>query len=706
MRIRDKASGWSWCARSLEQLERELETFVERGYRIPEEPGGWWHQYVCPEHHTELRFDPMEPDAHHFHCPHGCVLEGEPYRGGWLVFKHQSLARYALQAAAVYAGTGKAGYAELALGIFGRYAERFPLYPIHPEAQAWMLKGRAFHQALSEAIWATTLIRAYLLLRDEGADFNLVEEAGTAAAAWEMFLSMLEASMTQYRHILIHDRGTPESNYTAWLNAALAAVYAAQGEPGKLLELIEGEGGFAHHLSIGVKPDQFEYEGSTYYHVFVLRAYLITAEMAARFGVDLQAVRGRQGQSLQGMLELLADLAGGRGELPALHDGPYKREPYAREIAEVLELGLVHMQGDDAGRFGALLEETYRQLDPGQGRRSGLEAVVFGTGAWDLPLPASDEDGARSRGQGQGRRSRLLAESGFAVLRHPKSPLSALIDFGPHGGSHGHYDKLHLTIGHRDGAVTPELGMVPYGSQLRKEWYASTASHNTISIGGRSQAAHEGECMAFRETERYVYVWARSERAYEGYRLDRHLLLTSEWLLDWVQVEAVGTADGEASQPMDWWLHHLGVGGAEGTANEDWEPCASQSLGEGDGYAHVQAVSRWLTVGDSYELLLPVDGKQDRGQVRVTGLACGGERCAVYQFTSLGTADDPSRRMGGLVHRQAGQCAMFVHIYADSGALPVRLRRSDSGEVEIEQGSRRFSARMGGAEGLIVTGLE
>ncbi|MFH5182980.1 heparinase II/III family protein [Paenibacillus sp. TAB 01] len=549
MRIAEKLSTTSWAQGLLLQLKEELDELSSRGsINIPEEPGGWWHQYVCPTHHTELLFDPAERDAHAFICPHGCRIEGDAYRGAWLVFKHQAIARYALQAAAVYAGTKEPAYADLAKRIVVSYAAQFPLYPVHPDAQPWMLKGRAFHQALTEAIWATTLLRAYVLLRDEGVAFDTEEQEQV-----DLFLSMLESSMTQYRHILIHEKKNAENNYTAWLNAALSCVYAARGEVEPLKALIEGEGGWRHHLSIGVKPDQFEFEGSTYYHIFVLRAYLISAEMAERFSIDLYHEKGSDGQCMQGMFEVLIGMADNQGALPALHDGPLARLPFAREIAEIMEIGLAQY-GIGAGRssvpstvirpedrgaaYAAILGEVYAQMS-GERRRSTLEALVYGEGELEL-------------GQSMPSRSpQFLEQSGFVTGRLEGSELSFLSDFGAHGGSHGHYDKLHLTLQHAGAAISPDLGMVPYGSALRKSWFAETASHNTVSVGGSSQAPHEGLCKHYAADGDTVSVWLRSEHAYEGCLLDRHLHLSRNGLVDWFEVKL------EQANTIDWWMHAL-----------------------------------------------------------------------------------------------------------------------------------------------------
>ncbi len=657
MRIQDKLGRYSWSIEAVNQLQLELRPFLEAGFVIPVEPGGWWHQYVCPSHHTELLFDPMEEDANVFRCPYGCELMGEPYRGAWLVYKHQSLARYMLQAAAIYAATHDEQYARLSRNLLIRYAVQFPLYPVHPDAQPWMLKGRAFHQALTEAIWATTLLRGYLLLRDEGVDLSADH------AALEPFLDLLEGSMSEYHHILVHEKKNPENNYTAWLNAALSCVHVVRGDKAKLEQLISGEGGLLHHITIGVKPDQFEFEGSVYYHIFVLRAYLITAEMAERFGIDLYHLEGEQGQSFKGMLDVLVKLADPNGQLPALHDGPFKRLPYAREISEIFEIGLSQYQ--DAS-YTPILAEAYRQLNQGRPLRNGLEALVFGTGEYKLDANNDNNDDDKSDGVNESkynnRNSVLLPDSGFAVLRHPNNALCLIVDFGPHGGSHGHYDKCNIILNHKLGAIAPELGMVPYGSDLRKGWYAETASHNTVSVGGQSQQPHVGECKKYENTPAYSYIWTSTDQAYEGCVMNRHLLLTEDWLLDWFEVSI---AEGGEDRHIDWWLHTAQELKVQKT--NDWYD-DSTPLGTEGGYNHIRPISRADGISRGQcDLLLQVethDSVEDNN-AQVTMSTLLSPLSSIYRVRTPGMAMDPSRLIDGFMHRQTSHSARFITVFRD-----------------------------------------
>jgi hypothetical protein len=676
MSIREKADSYGWCAAALKELAAELNQVIaaaeHQGARepvIPQEPGGWWHSYVCPTHHSELLFDPLEEDAAIFTCPYGCELNGEPYRGAWLVFKHQSLARYALQAAAVYAATGESRYGELGRSIITRYAQQFPHYPVHPAASPWMLKGRAFHQALTEAIWATTIIRAYLLLVDEGISFKEGEET------LHTFLAMLESSMLEYHAILTSERGNPENNYTAWLNAALSCVYAARGDREKLLEQLDAEGGFRHHLSIAVKPDQLEFEGSIYYHVFVLRAYLISAEMAARFGEDLYSYSGEQGQSISGMLDVLAQLADASGSLPALHDGPYRREPYARELAEIFEIGLAHYGNED---ILPLLSEVYCQLNTDALSRGGLEAVLYGTGDWNIKASKAQMETV------------LLQSSGFAVLAHEGNKLSCLLDFGSHGGSHGHYDKLNLMLSHRSYPLSPDRGTVPYGSRLKKEWYPHTACHNTVSIGGRSQSEAQGACLKHEKEENRSYAWIRTSDAYEGAVLDRHVLVNDFWMLDWFEVRL------DEQQQVDWWFHYVGAedSGIGARHHNEAPALMPMPLGDDAGYAYVQAISRYETSSPrAYTVRIEqhTQPQEHLLQEAVSVALWVDAGSSLIHVLSPGMADDPSKQMEGLLHRQIGDNVRFIAVYASGNDAP-QLRWTEAGELIVSLGGENDAA--------------
>lgn len=604
-------------------------------------------------------------DAHLFKCPYGCEHDEVEYRGAWLVYKHQEMARLALTSAALYSVNKQSRYADIANHILADYAKQYPHYPEHPDAQPWMLKGRAFHQALTEAIWSTTLIRAYLLLKDEGVFDDRNE------ALLHTFFQQLESSMTVYRKILIEERKQPENNYTAWLNACLACVYAATQDHDKMKALTNSKGGLHHHLSIAIRPDQLEFEGSTYYHIFVLRAYFIAAEMAERLDINLYDMTGNDGQTYKGMLDALVSISAPDGQLPALHDGPYQRLPFARETVEIFEIGLARYKDQ---RYVPILREAYRQIWQ-QTERTGLEALLYGSGELEITGDTQMQED-----------SRLFSDSGFVVGRQQNNPLFFLADFGPHGGSHGHDDKLNLVVMHDIGFVLPERGMVPYGSDLRKTWFSRTQSHNTVSIGGKTQQEHTGTCRRFENKEHYTYAWLHSDSAYSGAVLERHLCVTEHWLLDWFHVSL------EQSDTIEWWLHALhGLQADKGTT---LTPLPDATLhGEDPAYEMMQAVASCRGSEQEPNYTRWHSKLPSSSNVSIALLAPSIDETIF--FRAAGTSLDPSLMMDGLVHRHHGKEASFIAVYTD-GDTPAVLRweeASDSkrGQVVVEDGNSKTS---------------
>ncbi len=404
---------------------------------LPTGRGGWWHQYVCPAHGVELEhvglLGGVFPEGG-VPCAHGCRVDTPEVRGAWTVLAHQACAREILALAGSPQHQDREGAALLLRRYAGIYAELGS--GTHDGAAGWMLRGRLFQQALTEAIWAVTIGRAARLLGDPVPEL-------TAALA--------DAARTA-RDSLVAD-GRFASNYTAWLDAAGAAC---TGKP----EWVDGPHGLFAHVLASTHPDGWEWEASTYYHSFVLRAY--------RFGIDAVPgvrvpadVRAR----LDAMAAVLRELVTPGGLLPSLHDGPYLRAEWDRELAEL-------------------------DLTPAP----GPPVTVHG-------------------------------DAGYAILRG--SGLHAIVDYGPHGGSHGHLDTLSLYLYGDRTPWQPDPGQVPYGHAYWRRHYASTAAHPTFSVDGLEQAECAGELVDAGEHG----VTVACGQAYDGVRAVRRVTLAADGAL-------------------------------------------------------------------------------------------------------------------------------------------------------------------------------
>jgi heparinase II/III-like protein len=416
---------------------------------LPDGRGGWWHDYVCPAHGVAL--DAVGLTSGKFPsagapCRYGCRIDTERVRDAWTVLAHQECARRIVALAG-------AGDTDVATRLLAEYAVRYASVPTeHEGAAGWMLRGRLFQQALTEAIWAVRL--------------------GTAARALptvppevRALLDSLACQAATARRELV-DQGRFTSNYTAWLNAAGALC---SGDPGWL----DGPHGTHQHVLAATGADGWEWEASTYYHSFVLRAYLL-------------ALRGRPDAEipepvLTRLREMVAALAAVRtpgGTLPALHDGPYA---------------------------GVGVEDEYAEL----------WALVAERG-WPVPVPTEPVT--------------VFGRAGYAVLR--ARGLHAIVDFGPHGGAHGHRDKLALYLYGTTSNWQPDPGQVPYGHPYWRAHYAATAAHPTFQVDGAEQAECAGSLVEADDTSVTVAV----DTAYDGVRARRRLAVRDGVLSDTLTV--------------------------------------------------------------------------------------------------------------------------------------------------------------------------
>lgn len=600
---------------------------------IPQRRGGWWHEYVCPAHGTEL--GPARDGA--FPCPHGCVLTGEPYAGAWAVLAHQRAAR-SLRRLAVIARAGndgelgvqastcgdlavRAAAADEAVAGLCRYAELYRRLAteVRADVQPWMLAGKLFQQALTEAIWGTSIALAVQTL----AGVVPVERLRPAA---ELLRSLRDGARDARAVLLERDDFT--NNYTAWLNAAGATAsraLALLGEPDETAAWVEGPHGVAEHLAAAVYPDGWEWEGSSYYHVFVLRAYLLA--LRGRRDLLIGELPGR----LAAMIQVVVTLATDRDAVvPALHDTPYGDPGWDEELYELCLLAAALPEAPDLGWLAAPL--AGRLPTEITGWRATETRGWFGSAQMGLFAPPPPR-----------RESRLFPDAGYAVLAG--HGYRAVLDLGPHGGSHGHLDKLALYIYGSAARWQPAYGVPPYGHPWRRSYYRATSAHPTLTVDDTEQAEADGRLLYWRAAGDIAEVGAEAE-VYAGVRFERHVRADEGWLLDVVRV----TADRDRLFTL-----HLR---ADTDAEVRHAGSGSRSHWPGDG---------GLTGLHTALCTSPVSA------------AGAGAAPVLSTGADLGPADDPQRSRPHLRWRARGRRAVFASAYATAGCVISALRVEETG---------------------------
>ncbi len=470
---------------------------------VPQQPGGWWHDYVCATHGIELG----ARDGDEYLCSYGCRPTGDKLDAAWLALEHQALARAARVAAQRFRLHGRDTDRERAVALVLDYAELYDAISAagwSSQSEAWMLRGKLFAQALSEAQWAVGVADAVIAL---GPLPELTESTSLTR-----MLDGLSETLTESRRILVHDRSDQRSNYTAWLDAAARLVALATHALGGAPAADHLESAIYEHMQIAVRPDGWEWEASTYYHVFVLRAYLLGMR-----GLDPQAVPAEASAALRAMIDVLISIAAPDGFLPALHDGPFDRAAMHREVLEICALSAQFFADTGLETVEAWVVERLGTT------HDGLESMLDG---WFSGGPIAGTPATAG--------SRYFEDAGYVVLHDPENRMHAVLDAGPHGGAHGHFDKLSLYL-YGDGVRwQPAPAVPPYGHALRHSYYARTVAHPTVRVDGEDQLEATAEVTSWDAAA--SRVTAVSTSAIDGVRLSRTVQLGEGFLVDVMHV--------------------------------------------------------------------------------------------------------------------------------------------------------------------------
>ena len=534
------------------KLKGEVEAFLSAPMDPPDEPAGFYHNYFCPEHALELVFDPAKPEEHR--CPQdGQIYFGEPYDSAWRWFVNNQLSTATFKLALMWRIDQNEAFLRRTEEILLGYARRYPGYkpgPKQPYGQ-----GKATYQSLDESVWLIPLVQGYDLIRG-----HLTSEVRRQVEQ-DLFAAAADHILKQ-KYYRIH-------NIECWHNAAIGAVGCCLNESDLIRIALKDDFGFRHQLAEGVREDGLWWEGSLSYHFYALAALMTLAHVVVEVDDALW-----QSERLKEMFLAPVNLAYPDLRLPATNDCWFftsLREnvchgvPPASGFYEIA----YGLYGDPI--FAWVLSRNYTQHP-----RDSLETLLYGK---ELP-----KDSVKRSPRGTN-----FKQSGFAVLKTqdpPDSQTYLLLKYGPHGGSHGHPDKLSISFYASGHPVSPDLGTPGYGIGLHQAWYRQTLSHNTAIVDGKSQPPVEGQLVFFDNGlgNDFGVADARvswDEEPYKGVSMRRVILWTEAYFLDFFQVEC------DRERQIDWVCRFQDALAVKKELSEDGPVRL-----KGDGYGHIsKAVS-------------------------------------------------------------------------------------------------------------------
>lgn len=645
-----------------DKFRSDMEETVSKPADIPLLGGGWSHNYTCPDDGDRLTLI----DRHHHRCPTcGQVWSGKPWDDVAVANEHWNYARACRNAAIVYGMDGNAEWAEWAKSVLMFYADHYEQYELHDRhGGADYTAGKVMCQNLSEASWLCLLAQGCHILKEHGA----LSAEEVEHVAGKLFYPAID---------VIRNNPAGISNWQTYHNAAKALTAAALNDRTLIEEAVyEPANGFYFQMAHSLGEDGFWYEGAWGYHFYTLEAQTLIVLAAESFGLGLY-----KEPRFQAMFRAPLECMQPDGTLPPIHDsGVVNLQNYAH----LYEFAMKYF-----GLGGEVLADS---------GRDSLYSLLFG---YEEGMVAESTGSPQASVAGRDSTFVNLKKAGMLFLKQqaerPELRSVAAVDYGEHGGFHGHRDKLSLIYYAGGRPWLTDAGMLPYGNPIHFEFFKQTVAHNTVAIGGRSQQEAEGSLQLMRTwPDGTLEAILESVEAYFGARMRRKIVITEDVLLDVFHVQC------DEEQTVDWIIHTQGVpcSSEEVEASAEhklsWRHLASSeaSLGTEDGYSYLKQLRAAAPNGKQWQACWQWNAKDASGdRLQLVGLdAAEGEE--LFLAESIAMPSIGGKRSTFVRRRTGVKETVFAALFHATRGKQADVELS----VEYDAMSKDVIVRIGGRQ--------
>lgn len=242
---------------------------------------------------------------------------------------------------------------------------------------------------------------------------------------------------------------------------------------------------FYNQLDKGITKDYFWFEGSFHYHFFVLKPILelLTLAKTYHFYIPKKYYDIGKKMLIQGFKCSFNDCS-----LPSPNDGWPNRH-----LSNYIE---VYNLGNDL--FNSEFSNIIESIDN--------KANVIG--------------------------STHFIDTGFSILKNDY--WNIFIKYKDNNINHAHPDKLNIEIKNNNNFLTHDLSTSGYGSNISKDFYKKTYSHNTIVIDGKNQNL---KCDAVITSYNDNVINIRTKNIYDNVNIFRKIQLLSKKLIDEIKID-------------------------------------------------------------------------------------------------------------------------------------------------------------------------
>lgn len=444
--------------------------------------------------------------------------------GGYTHDRHKSNYLLMFNSGILYNLTGDAKYSILVKKMLLKYAALNPTLGKHPQATS-SSPGHLFWQALNDANWLVYTGMAYDLIYNSlsSSERKTIEEG-----AFKPEVDFITNDLNTWFN-LIHNHGV-------WACAGVGIVGIATDNKDYVDMALygtarDGKSGFLAQLEGLFSPDGYYTEGP-YYARYAILPYFIFANALQHARPELRIFEHRD-RILQKALLAALEQTNIDGAFFPFNDAIREKDFTTSEMITAINIAWSEY-GADQGLLAVAKKQGRVMLNKG-----GVDIAAALMAGKNLPgfypyKSVEYRDGVKGD------------EGGISLLRagRGKNLTTLIFKYTAHGLSHGHFDKLNISLYDKGNEILTDYGSArfvgveqKYGGRYLPEndKYASqTIAHNTIAVdetshfGGKEKVAeqfHGDKLFSDLSKPSAQVVMAEAKQAYKGVSLKRSVYL-------------------------------------------------------------------------------------------------------------------------------------------------------------------------------------
>ena len=495
-----RKNDYSWLA-------KEAEFWFSQKINIPTEGAGWLHNYNCSKTGIKLKFDINKPHKHF--CPVcKCYHSGKELDKAWIYCYQRRLINGVKCLATIGVMEDNFTYLDKAKDIILSLTKQYLNYPVHGK---WAGKGRLQGQSVEEARWLIDFMECIDILSLSKilnpSELQRINERVIRPAA----------NLIQKFNFDIH-------NIQCW---HASAIFIAGIHLNDKYFIKLGKESLEKNIKKGILEDGIWWECSMVYHFYTLEAFI-----KSLLSAKLNRIKISYKDKVKPMFISPFSLVLPDGELPAINDGWIMKN--IKDYSHIYEMGLKLFP--EEGNLRKILSYIYSL--PGT-KRNSLESLWFGEK--EIPI---------YRGEFDKESFSIFPYSGLVSWKKENNYL--LLKCGPHGGGHGHFDKLSILLFLNGYYFSPDFGTCGYGNPLFLKWYRKTYAHNTLVVDGKDQKATEGKINYAKKEGGIFVIKVMCNNAYPGIEMVREIRIYKNKIIDKF------TAKSKTEHTFDLFFHSRG----------------------------------------------------------------------------------------------------------------------------------------------------